>query len=164
MVRHGLLAYHGLLAFLSLSSVSGGVSRVGSRPSTAWEVPCTSLMLLKRQSLAGAEPETRTDSEARTRTRRFQVQVDGLSQCRFKRRILNIKRFLSKWEHRAGQEEAHEGWARGGSRGTRGVHEAPIRRVTRSLLVACAPDNSKRASRDLCPYKVHEPLRGRALA
>ncbi len=32
--------------------------------------------------LAGAEPKTRIDSEARTRTSRFQVQVDFLSQCR----------------------------------------------------------------------------------
>jgi hypothetical protein len=29
-----------------------------------------------------AEPTTRTDSEARTRKSRFQVQVDSLSHCR----------------------------------------------------------------------------------
>ncbi len=41
-------------------------SRIGSR---SWR----SRMWLKRQSLAGAEPETQTDSEARTLTCRFQV-------------------------------------------------------------------------------------------
>ena len=43
-----------------------------------------------------ASPQTRTDSEARTRKGRFQVQVDSFESAPIKRRTLNKKEIDSK--------------------------------------------------------------------
>ncbi len=73
-----VLTFSSNSAVASWASVSGGEGRVQlcpvmwASPSAPFDVSWRSLML-KRQSLAGAEPETCTDLEERTRKRRLQV-------------------------------------------------------------------------------------------